>query len=189
METGIHDIDAMISDDLNHTSFRTVFGEDSESPGLSLVRQAVAAGFAEVFVDRSAAASALGGQVLPAPLGTVSKEKADGSWKSRLIQDLRINGVNSAVGLPERLVLPRPVDLGKDLAELAGQKGDADVLLVGIVDFADAFMSIPLASSERRFNCAELPSPLTLGRAPLHPAEPPAGRLISWRVLGFWGAP
>ena len=185
----IDDVSAMVSDDLNHGSFRATFDDDPEAAGLTLVRQAVSAGFAEVFEDRAAAASALGGQVLPAPLGTVSKARADGSWKHRLIQDLRINGVNSAVGLPERLVLPRPIDLGKDLAEMAMGLGQGGGLRVGIVDFADAFMSVPLAGDERRFNCAELASPIALGRPPLHPAEPPEGRLIAWRVLGFGGRP
>ena len=185
----IDSVDPMTGDDLNHGSFRAEFGDDPESAGLALVRHAVAAGFGEVFADRQSAATALGGPVLPAPLGTVSKERATGGWKHRLIQDLRVNGVNAAVGLPERLVLPRPVDLGKDLAELAAQREPGDGLKVGIVDFADAFMSVPLAGAERRFNCAELPVPLTLGRAPLHPDEPPAGRLIAWRVLGFGGRP
>ena len=47
----------------------------------------------------------------------------------------------------------------------------------GIIDFADAFMSIPLAMEECRFNCADLPLPMSVGRAPLHAAEPPDLRL------------
>ena len=109
----------MHGDDLNHPSFRAEFEGDSEPAGLTLVRSAVAAGFAEVFADRERAAAALGGEVLPASLGCVSKPRGDGSWKHRLIQDLRMNTVNSAVGLPERLVLPRPLDLARDLAALA----------------------------------------------------------------------
>ena len=63
-----------------------------------------------MYESREAAAEALGGQVYPAPLGTISKMREDGSSKHRLIQDLRANDVNRAVALPERQVLPRPVD-------------------------------------------------------------------------------
>ena len=183
------DLAALAGPDLNHPSFRMAFPGDLEAAGLALLRQSVAQGFAEVFVDRAAASAALGGEVLPAPLGCVSKPKADGSWKHRLIQDLRMNAVNSAVALPERLVLPRPVDLGKDLAELIQKRTKGDGLKVGIIDFADAFMSIPLAPEERRFNCAVLPEPIELGRPPLHALEPAAGKMIVWRVLGFGGRP
>ena len=143
--------------DPNHGSFRKTYGSDAEAAGLSLVRRSVEDGFGELFADRAAAELALGGPVFPAPLGTVSKTKPDGSWKHRLIQDLRANQVNSAVVLPERLVLPRPLEHARDLAELSAGRGEGEELAIGIVDFADAFMSVPLAGAERRFNCAELP--------------------------------
>ena len=60
---------------------------------------------------------------------------------------------------------------------------------IGIVDFADAFMSVPLAAGERRYNCAELTTAIDLGRSPLHSAEPRSGRMVVWRVLGFGGRP
>ena len=188
-ELGLDELVPLVGGDLNHPSFRAEFPGDAEAAGLSLVRESVAQGFAELYADRSAAAAALGGPVFPAPLGTVSKTKDDGSWKHRLIQDLRRNGVNTAVGLPERLVLPRPVDLAKDMAELASRRTTGGGQRIGIVDFADAFMSVPLAASERRFNCAELPVAIEARRAPLHPEEPPSGRMVVWRVLGFGGRP
>ena len=149
----------------------------------------MAQGFAEIFRDRPSAEAALGGRVYPAPLGTVSKTRADDTWKHRVIQDLRFNGVNSAVCLPERLLLPRPMYLAKDLAELAGDRPNEDGMMVGIIDFADAFMSIPLGAAERRYNCAVLAEPMALGRPPLHQDEPSEGRFVSWRVLGFGGRP
>ena len=109
------------------------------------MRQAVEDGYGELFSDSTAAETALGGTIYPAPLGTVSKQRPDGSWKHRLIQDLKANRVNAAVELPERMVLPRPVELATDLAQMAADQGPGDVIMVGIIDFADAFMSIPLA--------------------------------------------
>ena len=188
-EKALGELSPLSGGDLNHPSFRAEFPGDAEAAGLNLIRESVAAGFAEVFQDRAAAAEALGGPVFPAPLGTVSKTRDDGSWKHRLIQDLRRNGVNTAVDLPERLVLPRPIDLARDLSDLSAQGAQGDGQRIGIVDFADAFMSVPLAAGERRFNCAELPAAIELGRPPLHRDEPSSGRLVVWRVLGFGGRP
>ena len=175
--------------DVNHPSFMVVHGSDTEAAGVALVRAAVEAGFGELFVDRASASRALGGTVFPAPLGTVTKSRADGTLKHRLIQDLRLNKVNSAVTLPERLVLPRPTDLAADMADLRAAASPDAVLQLGIIDFADAFMSIPLHASERRFNCAEIAGGLRRQRAALHPAEPESGQLVVWRVLGFGGRP
>ena len=189
-ELDLDDLTPLMLPNVNHPSFSEVHGSDVESAGLGLVRAAVEAGFGELFSTRAAAEEALGGPVYPAPLGTVTKPREDGSLKHRLIQDLRTNRVNAAVTLPERLVLPRPVDLAADLADLQAAGGGMERdMRVGIVDFADAFMSIPLASSERRYNCAELPSGLRRARRPLHPGEPETGHLVVWRVLGFGGRP
>ncbi len=86
--------------------------------------------------------------------------------------------MNAAVALPERLVLPRPLGHALDLAELSAGRGVDEELAIGIVDFAVAFMSVPLAASERRFNCAELPEGLRRGRRALHADEPETGQLI-----------
>ena len=177
------DLEPLVGSDVNHASMRQTFGDDAVAAGVGLVQKAVDDGFGELFVDRAAAEAALGGTVFPAPLGTVSKAKPDGSWKHRLIQDLRANHVNSAVALPERLVLPRPLEHALDLAELSAGQGSGEGLSIGIVDFADAFMSVPLAAAERRFNCAEIPEGLRRGRRALHEVEPEVGQLVAWRVL------
>ena len=76
-------------------------------------------------------------------------------------------------------MLPRGVDHGVDLALLAERSARVagGVVKVLILDFNDAFMSVPLHEQERRFNVAVL-------------KEPPSsahGRVIVWRVLGFGG--
>ena len=76
--------------------------------------------------------------------------------KYRLIQDQRINFVNSAVSLPERQVLPRPIDHARDLGLLLEGLRPDEELTTLILDFKDAFMSIPLHFDEWRFNCAEI---------------------------------
>lgn len=194
LQTGVppktlQELEPMVDSDINHGSFGKRHGDEPEAAGLALVRKALNDGFGELYETRAAAEHSLGGRVFPAPLGTVTKTKADGSLKHRLIQDLKVNEVNLAVGLPERLVLPRPVDLAVDLAELHAATGPEGQLAVGIIDFADAFMSVPLRPEERRYNCAEVPAGLRRDRPPLHASEPQSGQLVVWRVLGFGGRP
>ena len=77
--------------------------------GVALLAAQLDAGFGLLFHDRAAAETHLGGRVRPAPLGNIAKARPDGSFKHRLIQDLRNNCVNDAEVLAERQVLPRPV--------------------------------------------------------------------------------
>ena len=170
----------------NHPSFEH---QGSASPGIALVQDYLEAGFVELFVDEVAASKKVGCAVHPAPLGLISKVKPDGSTKHRVIQDLQRNQVNAAVRLPERQVLPRPTDHAKDMALLSRNLGKHEVALVLILDFANAFMSIPLDADERPYNCTVVPAGLHRQREPLHDEEPERGRCLLWRVLGFGGRP
>ena len=94
--------------------------------------------------------------------------------------NLNLNGVNSAAGTPERQVLPSVFDHGRDLALLAGTRpelGEQDLLLESMVlDFKDAFMSIPLAPSEHPFNTCFLEVPTTGRGHQLTPTNPRLAR-------------
>ena len=59
-QTRPEDLEPLLGHDINHESFRGLFGGDAEAAGLTLVRQAVEAGFGELFVDSVAAEAALG---------------------------------------------------------------------------------------------------------------------------------
>ena len=150
---GLDELAAMDVMKTNHPSFADHHGE-SQSPGVALLEEQVNKGFALLFEDQSAAEAYLGGQAHPAPLGNIAKMKADGKMKYRLIQDQRINMVNSAVTMPERQVLPRPIDHARDLGLLLEDLRSDEVLTTLVLDFKDAFMSVPLHPDERRFNCA-----------------------------------
>ena len=178
----------MLSEAPNHPSFTQKYPEVGAA-GVQLLEILVNAGYGELFADRDAAAAACTGPLHPAPLGNIAKQRSDGSWKFRLIQDLRRNEVNSAARLPERQVLPRPVDHAIDLATLSSQQEPGQAVWVAVADFADAYMSVPLLERERRFNCAEVSEPLRRTRAPIRPSEPAFGSLVLWRVLGFGGRP
>jgi hypothetical protein len=139
----------------NHPSFNDLHGED-EPPGVALLEDQLNKGFALLFKDKAAAEVHLGDSTHPAPLGNISKAKPDGSVKHRLIQDQRRNHVNAAVALTERHVLPRPIDHARDVGLLLEGLRHNEVVTVFILDFKDAFMSIPLHPDEMRFNCAEV---------------------------------
>ena len=99
------DLDGLERWEANHPSFE--WGCDAaSSPGKALLEEHLNAGFGELFTDLSAAEAQLGGKLHPAPLGSISKTKEDGSVKHRLIQDQRRNGVNATCVIPERQVLP-----------------------------------------------------------------------------------
>ena len=172
----------------NHASFDELLDE-SVPPAWTLLTEQVEKGHALLFESAEAAENALGGKVHPAPLGNVTKLNPDGKRKNRLIQDLRANLVNTAVELPERQVLPRGIDHGRDLALLSAERRPEEDVYTMILDYKDAFMSVPLASLERRFNCANTGFDLQRTRPPLYEDEPAIGRFVVWRVLGFGGKP
>jgi hypothetical protein len=72
----------------NHPSFSELHGE-TVAPGIKLLEKQLNSGFGILFSSRAAAEAYLGAQVHPAPLGNIAKLKPDGSFKHRLIQDLR----------------------------------------------------------------------------------------------------
>jgi hypothetical protein len=84
-------------------------------------------------------------------LALVTKLKADGSPKYRLIWDLLRSNVNGTVTLTERIVLPRIQDAVDDARHLRLCSGEDLEWLV--LDVADAFHNIPMHPSERRFAC------------------------------------
>jgi hypothetical protein len=187
-ELDLDELAALVPVSSNHPSFIDLHDEDV-APGIKLLEQQLDAGFGLLFTDKAAAEAYLGVQTHPAPLGNIAKLKPDGTWKHRLIQDLRRNAVNSAVTLTERQVLPRPVDHARDLGLLSEDLRRGESMSVFILDFADAFMSIPLHAEERCYNCASVDNTLSRGRAALFKGEVPTGKFMVWRVLGFGGKP
>ena len=172
----------------NHPSFARPSGDGSH-PARDELRGLVEAGFGRLYVDRAAAEAELGGKAHPAPLGDVVKISPEGKEKHRLIQDLRRNGVNECVGIPERQVLPRAADHAEDLAyaSAAADAAQGEEAEVFTCDFAHAYMTVPSAPEEGRFNCCILEEPLRRERSPLDTDEPQVGTFILWLVLGFGG--
>ena len=84
-------------------------------------------------------------------LALITKPKADGTLKHRLIWDLLRSEVNGTVTLTERIVLPRIQDAVDDARHI--RNATALPLEWLVLDIADAFHNIPMRDSERRFAC------------------------------------
>ena len=172
----------------NHPSFAQS-SADGSHPARDELQGLVEAGFGRLYVDRAAAEAELGGKAHPAPLGDVVKISPEGKEKHRLIQDLRRNGVNQCVHIPERQVLPRVSDHATDLAfaSAAAGPGKGEQAEAFTCDYAHAFMTVPSAPEEGRFNCCTLEEPMRRARTALDNDEPLIGSFILWLVLGFGG--
>jgi len=160
-----------------------------------LVEEHVNSSFGLLFADAAAAARYLGESVAPAPLGCISKRKESGELKHRVIMDLKSNQVNQACSTPERQVLPTVFSHARDLAILSqslcstSSADSRSMLQTMVLDFKDAFMSIPLDKREWSVNCCQLSDDIVLKRRPLIESEPRRGRFVLWTVLGFGGKP
>ena len=147
----------------NHPSLRKAGPRDAP-PGLSILKEYHEKGFVQRFISIEAANAAFG-SVVVSPLGLVSKMLPDGTWKHRIVHDLRRGGPNTIAACWERVVLPRPVDHGWDLFDLreagAHRYGTEkeQIIFTLICDFRDAFMSVPQHASAVPFTVAVVGDP------------------------------
>ena len=144
------DITTMFDGFTNYTS-----AEDEPETRLSLLRKMTDRGWAEEFSGLQAARDFLGSPDLVFNrLALITKERADGTLKHRLVWDLRRSGVNEFVSPGERVVLPRLGDVVRDARDLWGSAPhDSSVAFIG-VDVSDAFHLIPLHPSEWKYTLA-----------------------------------
>ena len=160
----------------NHGSFSERHGEDT-APGVQLVEEHLNKGFGFLFRDQQEAEAFLGQKCHPAPLGNISKPKPGGGTKHRLIQNMKKNLVNRVSRVPERGVLPRPADHARDMSWCALRKKRKNqkkrmCCATLIIDYKDAFMTIPLHKNEQPFNCCQLPEGIRRDRAEAYHGEP-----------------
>ncbi len=88
--------------------------------------------------------------------GLIVKVKDTGEVKRRITIDLRRSGGNSKSTLPEKLILPRPVDatrMMKAIREketLSEKKDPTWSTELVVIDISDAFTVLPVAEAERK---------------------------------------
>ena len=87
-------------------------------------------------------------------LGLIVKDKEDGSKKRRIIIDLKRSGGNKKAELPERIILPRPMDAVAMLRKMhalhadQGAQQDQAMELV-MIDISDAYMHLAVKEEEK----------------------------------------
>ena len=174
----------------NHPSF-TDAADPEKDPGHDTVTKHLNDGFGVLFATRADAEGFLKTKIVTAPLGCICQDKEGCVFKYRVILDLWRNRVNEASSVPERLILPTVVHHARDSCEVASflEPGTDQELHTVVLDFADAFMNVPLHESERAFNAIELERPVRRTRPRRYGGEPLEGRVVLWGVLGFGGRP
>jgi len=134
------------------TNYRSA--EDEPELTCSLLDDMVDKQWADKFSTWPQVERALGTEeIVMNRLALISKMKPDGSMKHRLVWDLRRSGVNLAILQGERVVLPRLLDLVRDVQAIAG--GSNPTFLMG-TDVTEAFHQVPLHPSEQAYTVASV---------------------------------
>ena len=91
-------------------------------------------------------------KVVLSKFALITKYRADGTPKYRLIWDFLRSEVNEAIRLNERIVLPRLQDAVVDALCLLREHG---LVEWAVLDIQDAFHNILVRRAERRYTCGQ----------------------------------
>ena len=138
-------------DPTGHTNYKSVDGDPHAAPE---IQRLVDTGFVKVFDSLEECEAWLGGTPLTSKLAMVTKERADGTIKRRLILDCRESkATNLLASKAGRILLPRPTDLLDDALYLlrhAEPRDDHSVEAL-VLDFRDWFYAVPLHRREQKY--------------------------------------
>jgi hypothetical protein len=98
--------------------------------------------------------AAWGDKVLVSKLAASTKPRPDGTEESKIIIDLLRSGINTFVSLSERIVLPRLRDVVANAMWMMGQGLEGEEIEQGVIDFSDAFETLPVREEERPLQIA-----------------------------------
>ena len=132
------------------TPFRNyaAFDENKEAAEAEFAKE-IEEGFVETTPRRDELTKKYGKVVL-SRIAAIVKESA-GKVKCRLVHDLSRSGVNQQVKVPERVVLPRAMDILDSAARLMEKAGPEETLSGMVLDFRSAFKQLRVHPDERRF--------------------------------------
>ena len=108
------------------------------------------AGYVEVLGSWQQVRARFGDSVVVSKLAAILKPRADGSLKVRLVIDYRRSGVNAFVKTRERVVLPRVREAIDNAVFMMKEHGGNAQLAWMVVDFKDAFHTIPVDPEDLR---------------------------------------
>jgi hypothetical protein len=98
--------------------------------------------------------AAWGDKVLVSKLAAIIKPRPDGTEKVRIIIDMLRSGINAFVRLSERIVLPRLRDVVANAMWMMGQCLEGEEIEQVVIDFSDAFKTLPVREEERPLQIA-----------------------------------
>ena len=134
---GVMTLEAAIEGDIDNYTSATLNEEDTEIE----LKRLEEAQFVRLIEESEARERYGGGTVSRVAL--ILREKADGSKKRRLVVDLRRSGGNALSKAPQRIVLPRVLDVINDLRDLTercDRNGEeTNSLELASADLADAY--------------------------------------------------
>ena len=114
----------------------------------------VKAGLAKKVRSLDAAKQCLHGHTpITSKLALITTEK-DGALKHRLILDCRVSGANDAARRCERILLPKAWDIVASTMELKKRATKGEVVELMVLDFADAFYTLPFLPQGKKYSVA-----------------------------------
>ena len=136
--------------------------EDNKSDAEEELSRYERLGFMMRLPKREALEAYPGGTV--SRLALVVKVKPDNTKKLRVVIDLRRSGGNAKSFLPEKLILPRPIDAIRTFREQRAKQGKHwnptdGGFEMALVDISDAFTTLPLHEEELKHAMAPSTSP------------------------------
>eukprot|EP00439_Symbiodinium_sp_Y106_P060007 s2027_g8.t2 len=142
--------DLLFRDPEGHVNYTSVEGVPEAQPE---VQRLIDTGFVKVFDNLRDCENWLGGKPLTSKLAMVTKTRADGSVKRRLILDCRESKANQLAAKGGRILLPRPTDVIDDaLFLLHCHPAEPEVGLEALVlDFRDWFYAVPLHRDDMKY--------------------------------------
>jgi len=109
-------------------------------------------GWAKTFTTRKDLEEYLKDTDIPAcKMGLVKKQKADGTYKYRIVWDLRRSGSNAKIRQGERVLLPRLNEPVSDALHFAADRSSEEGIEFAVIDIKDAFHLIWLAWEEQKY--------------------------------------
>ena len=147
------EVAAVASDPAGWTNYRSA--TDDPKIARKLLKKMTDNKWADAVGSWESVEQLVGGRATLNKLGLVSKLRPDGTWKHRLIWDLRESGINGVIRQGERVVLPRLSDVVNSARRLHGSRQGNHPVTMLVLDISDAFHQVPLNRGEQRFTVAE----------------------------------
>ena len=121
-------------------------------------------------------ATYVGGPPILSKFACITKQRADGTLKRRIIMDSKRSGVTAASKRQYRAVLPRHTDLMQGVLQLLSTAQPAESVWFMVQDAVDAYWQMLLASPRHILLHRAVPSRLERRKDRLH------GVLCEWQV-------